>query len=674
VSTTAEAIAKYGRWPRKLHPSKWRNAIPAALRDLPWAGHLGDKRPLHPESERPAKVDDPTTFGTFEEALRFLYRHHEHPGAGVGVLTSNGVVVFDLDKVLDGVTEDSAGNIVALAGLFDRDPELLEHVAGIAAETYVEVSPSGTGLHAWMLGRLPEGARHSRTFEKGAVEVFDERRFMTVTGLQVSDVTELTAAQERIDAISEYVGVGTPERAAKEEPEPERAEEIAEALSHLDPDMPYPEWLRVGMALREGLGEAGKPLWVGWSRDGSKYKPGEPEEKWRSFTGSGTGLGTIIWMAEQSGWERDGKYTRPEDVFTALPDGPPDNDDGRVVPLISIAPEEIEWLWPGRIPCGHLTLIAGNPGDGKSIITLDLAARLTSGKSLPLDEKARDPATVLLLNAEDGAADVLRPRFDAMGGDPSRVFVLDVRRGSQFQLPEEVKKLRKLVTWYGPILVIIDPLNTALPVKIDSHKDQEVRQALAPLMALAQEGRRIAIALVCHWNKSRDATSPLNRISGSVGIGAAARSVLFVGPPPDDEYDDPDVRVIAQAKPQLGRRPPSLLYKVVEWERNPKVGVVSWLGESCVSAARLAEPPPLPARSGGGKRAAAIAFLQERLKNGAVPSVELYAEAAAAGISQQTLERAREAAGAEAVKLPGAGGRAPWVWRLKGSSGGELAS
>lgn len=633
-------------------------AIPLALRErAQWVLHKG-KKPLQ-ASCHAASVNDPKTWGTFEQVRDALGRGF---GDGVGFVftESTGIVFVDFDHVLapDGGLRN------------DLDPEVRALAEACAAQTYCEVSPSGTGLHALFAGKLPEGAGHRRGAGEAAVEVWDRARYATVTGNRWGSArflgTSIAEAPEVLDAIVAFVGTHEVAAAALEPAEPDRLEEIAEALTHLDPDMPRPDWIRVGMALKAGLGEAGRDLFVGWSREGSKHVEGEPDRLWDGFRGAGTGLGTVVWMAEQAGWERDGKYTRPEDVFTVLePFQAADaEDDGRVAPLSSFAPEDIEWLWTGRIPLGHLTIIAGNPGDGKSIVTLDLAAKLTRGRPLPFEAAGREPATVLLLNAEDGVSDTLRPRFDAMGGDPSRVLVLDVRRGSQFQLPNEVEKLKRLVGRYGPIMVVIDPLNTALSVKIDSHKDQEVRQALAPLMALAQDGRRIAVVLVAHWNKSRDATSPLNRISGSVGIGAAARSVLFVGPPPDGEAEE-DVKVIAQAKPQLGRRPASLAFKVVEWEQNPKVGVVEWLGETNVSAARLTEPPPLPARTTSGALAGAVAWLETRLAQGPVPSAALRDEAEAAGISEMTLRRAQVKLNVRARKL-GAGG---WTWELSAPAG-----
>lgn len=630
----------------KLSPEAWAAAVPPGMRALRrWVGHR-DKVPLRFDGAGRAKVDDERTWGDFEAALSFYRETYDDPQAGVGFVFAegDGLVFVDLDHVLapdGGTTVDGAALLRAL------------QLKGVSNAAYVEVSPSGTGLHVFGLGRVPPGTRHRADVGASHVELYDRLHYSTVTGA-VKGAGKLGSVQGYLPGVlalldSESRVVGEPEP-----PEPERAGEVGEALAFIDPDVDYESWLRVGMALKAGLGKVGLPLWVSWSAQGAKHVPGEPEAKWASFGRSGVGLGTLFRLAEEAGWEPEpAPQPAAADEFQVLEPDPGERELGdgfRVVAASEVAPEKVNWLWRGRLALGHLALLAGDGGQGKSIVSLDLAARLSRGARLPGEAVARPPGRVLLLNAEDGQADTLRPRLEAAGADLTRVVLLDLMHGGRPpQLPDDVERLERLLAQCGDVsLMVLDPLNTCLPLRLDSHKDQHVRQALMPLAALAQR-HRVSVALVVHLNKANDMASTIYRVSGSIGIGAAARSVLFVGPDPDDDSR----RVVAQAKPQLGPPPPSLAFDVVGWERDADVGVVRWLGESAVSAAGMT------ARVERSKDAGP--WLAQRLAAGPVASAEVLADGKAAGYGRNAVYRAAQALG---VSMTKAGPRGGWTWEL----------
>src|SRR5918997_1507363 len=169
--------------------------------------------------------------------------------------------------------------------------------------------------------------------------------------------------------------------------------------------------------------------------------------------------------------------------------------------LSEVEPEQVEWLWPGRLPLGKLAVLDGDPGLGKSALTLDLAARVSGGQELP-DGGRCGPAGVVLLSAEDGLEDTIRPRLDAAGADTGGIVALSMigvgtRAERLVSLTQDLDAVEAALGRGGAALVVIDPLMAFLTGKTDSHKDQDVRRGLAPLAALA-ERKGAAVLLVRH--------------------------------------------------------------------------------------------------------------------------------------------------------------------------------
>jgi hypothetical protein len=330
--------------------------------------------------------------------------------------------------------------------------------------------------------------------------------------------------------------------------------------------------------------------------------------------------------------------------------------------LSTVKAEPVAWLWPSRIPLGKLTILDGDPGLGKSVLTLSLAAAVTRGWAMPLEPRepgdepdVREPAGVVLLNAEDGLEDTIRPRLDAAGADVERVLALDkIPDGDGFRLPvlpQDMLYIKLAVRRMGAQLVIIDPLTAFLGADTNTHKDQDVRRALYPLAVLAQE-TGAAVVVVRHLNKAAG-SNPLYRGGGSIGIIGAARSGLLVAKDPDN----PDRRIVASTKCNLAKLPPSLAFDLGTAANGAlRVG---WIGESTHTAESLLAAP----RDDEDRDAVqeAVEVLMEILAKGPVEAEAVKKDARKAGVSQRTLYRAKAVVKVRSQRLTFGGA---WHWLL----------
>jgi len=312
--------------------------------------------------------------------------------------------------------------------------------------------------------------------------------------------------------------------------------------------------------------------------------------------------------------------------------------------LSEVEPERVAALWEGRIFRGKLNLIEGDPGTGKSAAATDLAARVSVGKPWPDGSKCEAGGTVIL-SAEDGLADTIRPRFDAAGGDPSKVVAVSTvpdGEGSERQIaiPDDLHMIEAAIERVEAVLVVIDPLMAFLPGEVNSHRDQDVRRALAPLARLA-ERTEAAVLVIRHLNKGAGGNA-LYRGGGSIGIVGAARSGLLIANHPDDDGR----RVLASIKSNLAAPAPSLVFGLASTD-NGSVRV-DWKGESSLDAAALLSAP-----TDHEERSAlseAQEFLKEILADGPVLAKDAQEEARGAGIAERTLKRARSALGVVAKR------------------------
>ena len=207
--------------------------------------------------------------------------------------------------------------------------------------------------------------------------------------------------------------------------------------------------------------------------------------------------------------------------------------------LSEIERQEVQWLWEKRLPLGKITILDGDPGMGKSLLAITLAACVSTGSPMP-DGTPGKPGGVVLIAPEDGAGDTLRPRLEAAGGDPSHVLLLNMVEGLDakkmevvdrpFSLSHDLEILEEAIKCTNAVLVIMDPLMAVLGHSVDSSRDQDIREVFTPLSQLA-ERTGCAVLIIRHLNKGASEKA-LYRGAGSIGIIAAARVGLLVAHQP----------------------------------------------------------------------------------------------------------------------------------------------
>lgn len=301
--------------------------------------------------------------------------------------------------------------------------------------------------------------------------------------------------------------------------------------------------------------------------------------------------------------------------------------------LDTVVAEATQWLWRGYIPLGSITVLDGPPGVGKSTFTLELAAMVSTGRSMP-DGSTGIEGHVLLLSYEDSVSRTVIPRLNAMEADTSRISVVDTVQLSDGtsrlpHFPEDLPFLEDVVKQHATRLIIVDPFSAFLSASVNSWSDQHVRVALAPLARLAEQ-EQLAVLVIRHPTKNREA-APMEAGSGSMAIIAASRSAFYMARNPEDESQV----IIAPLKQNLAVPVPSLALRVVDGGNGaPKI---EWIGRSQLDAQALR---PL-SREGVDKLGAAEALLREVLADGPRPVKEVEEEANRRGVSQSTLKRAR---------------------------------
>lgn len=330
------------------------------------------------------------------------------------------------------------------------------------------------------------------------------------------------------------------------------------------------------------------------------------------------------------------------------------------VRVSDVATERVQWLWHGRLPRGKVVMLDGDPALGKSTLMLDLAARLTTGSRMPDGTPGDDPESVVLMTAEDGIADTVRPRLEAADADLRRVHVFaEVRLvdGSTRlpTIPGDLHHLETLVNDTGAGLVIVDVLNAYLSSKVDGYRDQDVRGALHPVAKLAERTGATVVALR-HLSKSGGANA-VYRGGGSIGIIGGARAGLLVGPDPDDESR----RVLAVSKSNLAEKPPSLAYRLVNDDLRGVARVV-WEGTVEHSADGLL----VPREESGREDLDGSDVLASILADGPLWVAEAITAMASAGFTKDQARRAKDKV-ARSLKVGKPGDAVQgWQWALRG--------
>lgn len=331
------------------------------------------------------------------------------------------------------------------------------------------------------------------------------------------------------------------------------------------------------------------------------------------------------------------------------------DDDYTLVCMADVPPAAIDWLWPDRIALGKLTIIAGNGGLGKSTLALSIAAILSTGRAWPdRPDLSAEIGSTVILSAEDGLDDTVRPRLDAAGADVSKVFALEtVKRPdgtlAPFSLKRDIPKLERAIQQAGNArLVIIDPVS-AYTGDTDDHKNAAVRGLLGPLAEMAHR-LGVAIVLVTHLNKNAGGKSH-TRILGSTAYYAAARTVWMVIQDPKD----PTRVLMLFGKSNISASRSGLAFRIVD-------GAIRWEDAPIEMTADEILATESDATKSVKREDRAVGFLRTLLADGRVPSTEVYERGKQAGFSEGSLQRAKAKAGVEFQREGyGRGGKCYWA-------------
>lgn len=338
--------------------------------------------------------------------------------------------------------------------------------------------------------------------------------------------------------------------------------------------------------------------------------------------------------------------------------------------VAEIKAEPIRWLWQGRIARGKVTMIAGDPGLGKSQITASMAAIVSRGGRWPVDRTSAERGPVIILSAEDDPSDTIRPRLEAAGADLSKCYFVDAVRDIDdhlrpFTLERDISNLGDMLARVPAALVVIDPVSAFLG-RADSHVNSDIRALLYPLSQLAAK-HETAIVCVSHLNKA-SGQNALSRFTGSLAFVAAARAAYVVAKDPNDETR----RLFLPAKNNIGPDQSGLAFNIEPCEVNGiAVSRISWHPDPVTLTADQALAPA-PVGRPDTERTEAMDWLRDSLAGGPVSASFIQGAARSAGIAAMTLRRAKDALCIES-KRDGAG----WVWMLPQgghSEGGQYRS
>src|SRR3989344_35579 len=330
----------------------------------------------------------------------------------------------------------------------------------------------------------------------------------------------------------------------------------------------------------------------------------------------------------------------------------------------TIKAQPIEWLWEDRIAIGKLTMIVGDPGLGKSLITVGtVATAVSKGGAWPVDNVPLAPiGDVILLSAEDDAADTIKPRLEAAGADCTRVHTLQAIRemkpdGSpserMFSLKRDISALEEMLgTLPQCKVVIVDPISAYLD-DTDSHRNAAVRGLLAPLAALASK-RRAAIIAVDHLNKNSAEKNSLYRAGGSLGFVAAARAVYIVS----KDQDKSERRLLVPIKNNIAKENTGLAYTVIG--DNNKTPVIVWEPDP-VSITASEVLATLESEEERTDTNWAVMVLRHVLSGGAMTAPEVFKECKQAGLSEKQVRRAGKKLEITPRKIGFSSG---WMWEV----------
>ena len=293
----------------------------------------------------------------------------------------------------------------------------------------------------------------------------------------------------------------------------------------------------------------------------------------------------------------------------------------KLINMQDIEVEDIEWLIYPFIPYGKITIIQGDPGEGKTTLVLQIIARLTKGEAI-INEKAKQPINVIYQTAEDGLGDTIKPRLLSADADCSKVLVIDDK---DTPLTMRDVRLEQAIVETKAKLVVLDPIQGFLGADVDMHRANKIRPVMKHIAELADK-YKCAIILIGH-NPPHPTPPPPPPPTPPTPPPPHPPSVLIVG----RIKDEPEIRVVCQTKSSLAPEAKSIAFRL------SKENGFEWIGEYDVTADDL-----LSGTAKGTKKQAAIDFLEEFVLNGAKPQTEIMKLAKEKGFSEKTVRNAKD--------------------------------
>lgn len=322
------------------------------------------------------------------------------------------------------------------------------------------------------------------------------------------------------------------------------------------------------------------------------------------------------------------------------------NVELKLIHMEDVVSNEVEWLWYPYIPYGKITIIEGDPGEGKTTLVLKLAAALSRG--LPLlcdDDKEYEPIHIIYQTAEDGIEDTIKPRLEKAGADCSMIRVID-ETDKELSMTDD--RLEQAIIETGARLIILDPIQAYIGATVDMHRANEIRPVLKHLGIIAEK-HNCAIILIGHMNKASGSKSTYRGL-GSIDIQATARSVLLVA----RLRDKPNIRIMAHDKSSLAPAGDAIGFEMTEDN-----------GMVCIGPYDITIDELLSGNEGRGKKKLDIAenFIKEYFgSNKVIPSNEIMMEAAKRSIKRNTLLSAKKKLGIISDKEKAEDGTIYWTW------------